>query len=99
MLPGYGRLPRCHRRRPDCRRASGPGRIQTERIEQLDSIRATKTGVSVEQIRTDTAKTIPLGRYGRPDEYAKLAVFLASPANTYITGQTMLVDGGMVKAY
>ena len=77
----------------------GPGRIQTERIEQLDSIRATKTGVSVEQIRTDTAKTIPLGRYGRPDEYAKLAVFLASPANTYITGQTMLVDGGMVKAY
>jgi len=77
----------------------GPGRIQTERIEQLDSIRATKTGVSVGQIRNDTFKTIPLGRYGTPDEYARIAVFLGSPANTYITGQTMLVDGGMVKAY
>lgn len=77
----------------------GPGRIQTERIEQLDSLRATKTGVSVDQIRTDTFKTIPLGRYGTPDEYAKIAVFLGSPANTYITGQTLLVDGGMIKAY
>ena len=77
----------------------GPGRIQTERIEQLDGIRAKKSGTTLEQVRAETAKTIPLGRYGTPDEYAKLAVFLASPANTYITGQTILVDGGMVKAY
>lgn len=77
----------------------GPGRIQTERIEQLDSIRATKSGRSVEDVRTETCKTIPLGRYGEPAEFAKLAVFLASPANTYITGQSMLVDGGMVRAY
>lgn len=77
----------------------GPGRIQTDRIEQLDGIRAAKTGVPVEQIRTETFKTIPLGRYGTPEEYAKIAVFLGSPANTYITGQTLLVDGGMVKAY
>ena len=77
----------------------GPGRIQTERIEQLDGIRAKKSGTTTEQVRAETAKTIPLGRYGTPDEYAKLAVFLASPANTYITGQTILVDGGMVKAY
>jgi 3-oxoacyl-[acyl-carrier protein] reductase len=77
----------------------GPGRIQTERIEQLDSIRAQKTGASVEQVRADTFKTIPLGRYGVPEEFAKLTVFLGSPANTYITGQTILVEGGMVKAY
>lgn len=77
----------------------GPGRIQTERIEQLDMIRAKKAGVSIEQVRADTCKTIPLCRYGTPDEYAKMAVFLGSPANTYITGQTVLVDGGMVKAY
>ncbi|MES2695746.1 MAG: SDR family oxidoreductase [Verrucomicrobiota bacterium] len=76
-----------------------PGRVQTDRITQLDNIRATKTCVSVDQIRTDTFKTIPLGRYGSPDEYAKMAVFLGSPANTYITGQTILVDGGMVKSY
>jgi 3-oxoacyl-[acyl-carrier protein] reductase len=77
----------------------GPGRIQTERIEQLDSLRAARLGQSVEQVRTDTFKTIPLGRYGEPEELAKLTVFLASPANTYITGQTVLVDGGMVRAY
>jgi 3-oxoacyl-[acyl-carrier protein] reductase len=77
----------------------GPGRVQTARIEQLDTIRATKAGVPIERIREDTAKTIPIGRYGVPEEFARAAVFLGSPANTYITGQTVLVDGGMVKAY
>jgi 3-oxoacyl-[acyl-carrier protein] reductase len=77
----------------------GPGRIQTDRIEQLDALRAKKSGASVEQVRADTFKTIPLGRYGTPEEFAKLTVFLGSPANTYLTGQTILVDGGMVKAY
>jgi 3-oxoacyl-[acyl-carrier protein] reductase len=77
----------------------GPGRIQTSRIEQLDSLRAARLNSTIEQVRTDMAKGIPLGRYGTPDEYAKMAVFLASPANTYITGQTILVDGGMTKAY
>lgn len=77
----------------------GPGRVQTDRIAQLDAGRAAKSGVSVDQVRSDTARTIPLGRYGVPEEFARAAVFLASPANTYITGQTLLVDGGMVKAY
>jgi len=77
----------------------GPGRVQTARIEQLDGIRASKAGVSVETIRAETSNAIPLGRYGLPEEFARAAVFLGSPANTYITGQTLLVDGGMVKAY
>lgn len=77
----------------------GPGRIQTDRIEQLDGLRAGKSGRSVEEVRAETFKTIPLGRYGEPAEFAKLAVFLGSPANTYITGQTILADGGMVRAY
>jgi 3-oxoacyl-[acyl-carrier protein] reductase len=77
----------------------GPGRVQTERIEQLDTMRAKKSGLSIEQIRTETCKSIPLGRYGTPDEFAKIVVFLGSPTNTYITGQTVLVDGGMVRAY
>jgi 3-oxoacyl-[acyl-carrier protein] reductase len=77
----------------------GPGRVLTERIEQLDVMRAKKAGISVEQVRADTRRTIPLGRYGTPEEYAKIAVFLGSPANTYITGQSVLVDGGMVRAY
>jgi 3-oxoacyl-[acyl-carrier protein] reductase len=77
----------------------GPGRIQTDRIEQLDAGNAQKSGQTIEQVRAAAFKTIPLGRYGEPEEFAKLTVFLASPANSYITGQTMLVDGGMVKSY
>lgn len=77
----------------------GPGRIQTDRVQELDTMRATQTGLTVEHVRAEAAKSIPLGRYGSPDEYARIAVFLGSPANTYLTGQTLLVDGGMVKAY
>lgn len=76
-----------------------PGRIQTERLNQLDAMRAGKTGSTPEQVRLDACKTIPLGRYGTPEEFAKLTVFLGSPANTYLTGQTLVLDGGMTKAY
>ena len=76
-----------------------PGRIQTDRITQLDTMRATRAGKTMDDIRTETARGIPVGRYGEPAEMARLCVFLASPANSYITGQTMLVDGGMVKSY
>lgn len=75
-----------------------PGRIGTARIDQLDAMRAKKTGVSVEELQQSTFKTIPLGRYGEPAEYGKLSVFLCSAANTYITGQSVLVDGGLVKS-
>lgn len=76
----------------------GPGRIKTSRIDQLDRVRAEKAGVTVEQIQQEAFRNIPLGRYGKPEEYGKLAVFLCSAANTFITGQVVLVDGGMVKA-
>jgi 3-oxoacyl-[acyl-carrier protein] reductase len=76
----------------------GPGRFSTERIEYLDGVRAKRAGVSPEEIHAATCREIPLGRYGDPEEYARLAVFLCSEANTYITGQTILADGGMVKA-
>jgi 3-oxoacyl-[acyl-carrier protein] reductase len=77
----------------------GPGRIETARIQQLDQIRAAKAGIPLEQVYENMVKTIPLGRYGTPEEFAKLAVFLCSEANTYITGQTVLVDGGMTKTF
>ena len=77
----------------------GPGRIETARIQQLDQIRAAKDGISMEQVYQNIIKNIPLGRYGTPEEFARLAVFLCSEANTYITGQTMLVDGGMTKTF
>lgn len=76
-----------------------PGRIGTERIDFLDKVRAEKSGMTVEEVQTSSFKTIPLGRYGKPEEYGDLAAFLCSATNTFITGQTVLVDGGMVKAF
>ena len=59
---------------------------------------AERKGLPVEDVSRASLSRIPLGRYGDPAEYGRLAVFLGSEANTYITGQTILADGGMVKA-
>lgn len=77
----------------------GAGRIHTDRVDQLDKIWAEKSDMSVEDFRQDLYKKIPLGRYGKPDEFAKIVLFLCSEVNTYITGQTVLIDGGFVTAY
>ncbi|MFO7687483.1 MAG: SDR family oxidoreductase, partial [Desulfobacterales bacterium] len=65
----------------------------------LEAMRAEKQGLVLEDLQKKSALEIPLGRYGRPEELARLAVFLCSAANTYITGQTVLADGGLVQAY
>lgn len=75
-----------------------PGRIATDRVAFLDQLKADKLGVAREQIEEQSKKAIPLGRYGEPEEFAKVAAFLLSDANTYMTGSSFLVDGGMVKA-
>ena len=76
----------------------GPGRFATDRVAHLDAINAEKEGTSVEEIQRKSAASIPLGRYGDPEEFARIIVFLSSESNTYLTGQSLLVDGGMVKA-
>lgn len=76
----------------------GPGRIATDRVASLDEVRGSKLGLSAEEVREQTEKNIPIGRYGEPEEFAKMVVFLGSGANTYITGQSLVVDGGLVKA-
>jgi 3-oxoacyl-[acyl-carrier protein] reductase len=70
-----------------------PGRIDTERIAELDQANAQKSGKSVEDVRKTSIAGIPLGRLGRPEELANLVVFLASEAGSYITGQAITVDG------
>ncbi|MCK6256679.1 SDR family oxidoreductase [Fictibacillus sp. KIGAM418] len=76
----------------------GPGRIGTDRVAELDGKAAALHSVSPEQVKEQVEKSIPLGRYGTPEEFAKTIVYLGSEANTYITGQSFLIDGGMVKA-
>ena len=70
-----------------------PGRIQTERIEELDRANATRTGLPMEEIKRQSTASIPLGRLGDPEEFASLVVFLASARASYITGQAITVDG------
>ncbi|MBM7691702.1 3-oxoacyl-[acyl-carrier protein] reductase [Peribacillus deserti] len=75
-----------------------PGRIATDRVAFLDQLKADKQGISRHQVEESSKKTIPLGRYGNPEEFAKIVTFLASDANSYVTGSSLLVDGGMVKS-
>ena len=75
-----------------------PGRVDTDRVRQLDQIAATKQGVTPEQAKQKSVATIPLGRYGVTDEFGRVGAFLLSDAASYITGATVQVDGGVIKS-
>ena len=76
-----------------------PGRIDTARVASLDRTRADRSGVTPAQVRRETEAAIPAGRYGTAEEFAAAVVFLASTAASYITGEQLRVDGGMVRSY
>lgn len=75
-----------------------PGRIATERLDELDAYVAQGSGETIEQVQARIKAAIPLGRYGAPEEFANAAVFLVSPAASFITGATLAVDGGALKS-
>jgi 3-oxoacyl-[acyl-carrier protein] reductase len=75
-----------------------PGRVDTDRVRSLDSSRAERTGSSVEDVRTAAEAEIPMGRYGEPEEFGRVAAFLLSPAASYVSGSTVQVDGAMITA-
>jgi 3-oxoacyl-[acyl-carrier protein] reductase len=75
-----------------------PGRILTDRIRQLDAANAEKFGVSIEEVRKRSEASVPMGRLGDPEEYARAAVFLFSGAASYVTGATLQVDGGAMRS-
>ena len=75
-----------------------PGRIDTDRVRQLDQINATKQGVTADQAKAKAIATIPMGRYGEAEEFGRVAAFLLSDAASYMTGATVQVDGGLVRS-
>jgi len=75
-----------------------PGRVDTDRVRALDEMRAQNRGIPYAQVRAESEKSIPIGRYGEPRDIGALVAFLASKEAGYITGQSILVDGGMVSS-
>jgi 3-oxoacyl-[acyl-carrier protein] reductase len=75
-----------------------PGRIDTQRVRTLDTMTAEKKGIGVEEERQLQFADIPLGRYGTIEDMGAAAAFLLSGAARYITGATLIVDGGKTRA-
>jgi 3-oxoacyl-[acyl-carrier protein] reductase len=70
-----------------------PGRIATDRVAELDAA----TG-DADAARAANERAIPLGRYGEPEEFGRVAAFLLSPAASFLTGVMVPVDGGLLRA-
>lgn len=75
-----------------------PGWTRTDRVQQLLEDSAQRNGTTTEEEAARVAADVPLGRMGKPEEFAAAAAFLLSDAASYINGVSLLVDGGMARA-
>ena len=75
-----------------------PGRIHTERVDEIDGLAAKRQGKTLAEIAAASHATIPMGRYGTVQEFADVAAFLVSGPASYVTGGLIRCDGGMIRA-
>lgn len=75
-----------------------PGRIHTQRVDELDAAAAKRTQSDVADVAAKSRATIPAGRYGKPEEFADVVTFLASARAGYVTGSRIRIDGGSIKS-
>ena len=73
-----------------------PGRIATKRITFLDEQKAKRDSRAIDDVIAESTSSIPVGRYGRPEEYGDAVAFLASARASFTTGSIIRVDGGMI---
>jgi 3-oxoacyl-[acyl-carrier protein] reductase len=73
-----------------------PGRIATDRVGELDAAAAERQNTTVDDVAAKSRASIPAGRYGTPEEFAAVVGFLCSEDASYVTGTTVLVDGGKI---
>ncbi|MCX7560647.1 SDR family oxidoreductase [Sulfitobacter sp. F26204] len=75
-----------------------PGRIHTQRVDELDAAAAKRTETDVTEVAAKSRAAIPAGRYGKPEEFADVVTFLASERAGYVTGSKIRIDGGSIKS-
>jgi len=75
----------------------GPGYTHTERVEEVFAFRAAQQGISLEAAYAQQTAQIPAGRMASPQEIADVAVFLLSARASYLTGQAIMVEGGVIR--
>jgi 3-oxoacyl-[acyl-carrier protein] reductase len=75
-----------------------PGHIATDRQTHLNEIRAKEQGITVDQYAARVQESIPMGRFGRPAEIGDMVTFLCSERASYLTGVSLQVDGGIIRA-
>ena len=75
-----------------------PGYTRTERVVELNEATARREGIEPAEARARIEAEIPMGRLGEPHEFAAMATFLVSDRARYVTGQSIAVDGGWIKA-